>query len=111
MSLLKSRRFGSFRIPYSIINEHPETAKEMLKGIIVLSATPRYEFCSIEYIGVSDMFDEVPTGAKAYEYSCVLNKRYVKNDPEDPESDLSILIEFKEWKKGVNEDEIIFSEE
>jgi hypothetical protein len=63
------RRLGQFSIPSHIITHQPAEAKAILRNVIVYRAEHMFHKLSVEYIGLSDSFDEIAEGEEAPIYS------------------------------------------
>lgn len=82
---MTNRNLGKFTLSEKIVRGTPEKAFEILS---MLKFVPmRAEFLSyegtVEYIGISPKFEEVPMGMKVPEYTLEL---YVSNDKEGKET-------------------------
>ena len=61
-------RLGRFSVTEELIRENSEGVRQVLGRVLVLRATEVFHNRSIEYIAMSEMFDEVPPGEEIPEY-------------------------------------------
>lgn len=76
-----SRRLGKFQIPDLMLREFPETVQLALSGMIVIRAEQRWDFHGIEYIAMSEHFDEISEGYQVPDYIAVIET--IKNDDDE----------------------------
>ncbi len=62
------KRIGRFRISRNLLWRFPEKLREIFDLVVVLEAQMKWEFDSVEYLAISDFFEEVPDGVAAPEY-------------------------------------------
>lgn len=74
------RRIGIFRIDEDIIREYPDTAREILKGIIVLRCESLIHTDSLEYIGICDKFKECPKGHTPRGYKVIVDQELITDE-------------------------------
>lgn len=70
----ENRRLGYFNVDLLIIHNNEDQAKKLTKDMIILEARRVDWDRSIEYLAVSDHFDEVPRGGKVPKYACHHNE-------------------------------------
>lgn len=58
------RRIGRFTIPWEIIENRPAEARVALTACLVVRAESMFHMRAVEYIAVSEHFDEVPPGVE-----------------------------------------------
>lgn len=58
------RRFGRFYIDLVMIERAPDDVKAALSSCIVVKAECMYHRDAIEYVAISDSFDEVPANTE-----------------------------------------------
>lgn len=68
-----STRFGTFEIPKRFIENYPNVVRQVMNNIIIVDARYRMDCDIIVYMGLSDMFDEVPEGEYAPHYHFEFN--------------------------------------
>ena len=69
-----SKRLGRFRIDWEILQRHPEFVKRCMGECIIIQARDHaFDFEGIEYVAISDWFDEIQTGEAIpyYDLFCV----------------------------------------
>jgi len=54
---MKPRRFGTFEINKTLIEDCPNIVRQLMNNIIVVDARYRMDSDCIVYMGISDMFD------------------------------------------------------
>ena len=68
------RRLGRFRIPRQLVLEQPENIRPFLAECVIVEAQVRWEFDSIEYLAMSERFDEIGAGMQAPEYTATFER-------------------------------------
>ena len=69
---MRDRRLGQFSIPFELIDEAPDVARAVVHGVIVVRAEAMFATGRIAYVGISDAFDPVETGAVPPTYEAVV---------------------------------------
>lgn len=68
----RSRRLGIFKIPCDSIEKRPDETRAALATCIVVRAESLYHEDAIEYVAISEHFEEIPLGTRPPEYKCIL---------------------------------------
>lgn len=81
--MFTDRRFGMFNVQVQHINDslYRGAIVEMMKRVFIVTATHDLVTDSITYIGISDMFDEVPQNEQIPIYELTYN-RFTNGDVE-----------------------------
>ena len=62
------QRLGWFELPQGFIKREPKIARKIMGECIIVRAEARYDRKVIEYIALSDKFDETPVGILTPKY-------------------------------------------
>ena len=68
------KRYGKFSICTDFIVNDPEMVKKIFSNIIIVRAECNYINKTIDYEGISDLFDEIDQGEMIPEYRIIFNK-------------------------------------
>lgn len=75
-------RVGTFKISNEMIVEHwPMLARLLFSRVVVTKAECVWHSRCIEYVGLSELFDELPEGVAPPEYEFVFRKSETKEGP------------------------------
>lgn len=69
----KQRRIGEFDVSLAMIDEYPDSVKQVMQNIIIIRAECLYHKDCIRYTGISKMFDVVKLGHDIPRYQMVAN--------------------------------------
>lgn len=66
------KRVGKFDIPNDVIRHYPFLAKALLSEVVVVRAEAMFQSASIEYVCLSEMFEELESGVTPPPYKGTL---------------------------------------
>lgn len=67
------RRIGKFSISRRLIEDAPDTCLLVMAKVIVIRAEMLFESNSVEYVALSQLFDEVPQDCESPTYRVMVN--------------------------------------
>lgn len=80
--VMRQRRIGRFEISTNLIDDEPHAVQEALRDMIIVRAEQMYDTMSIEYMAISDKFEELALGHRAPRYIARLTRHREEKDGE-----------------------------
>lgn len=74
----RDRRIGRFFIESDIIEYYPDLARQVLKDVIIVRAEHLFAYDSMEYMGISEAFEEIKAGELAPLYQPIMENEEFK---------------------------------